>query len=150
MERIGCDRVVATQTVVVTNEGVKPMPGTEEPQLTGVNILVVEDEMLVAVDYCERLAKAGAQIIGPCTSVAAALRSVAQHKIDVAVLDYALSDENSDPLQAALERRNIPYIVISGYPRVLVRRNDCQQILSKPISADRLCDTVKAAATTSR
>lgn len=122
------------------------MPGTEERQLTGVSILVVEDERLVATDYCERLANAGAQVLGPCTSVAEALRCIAQHKIDVAVLDYALSDQNSDPLQAALERRNIPYVVISGYPRVLVRRNDCQQILSKPVSPDRLCDTVKAAA----
>lgn len=114
-------------------------------KLTGIKILVVEDEMLVAIDYCERLAAAGAHILGPFTSVSQALECVAKSEIDVAVLDYALSDETSDPLQNALERRDIPYIVISGYPRVLVRRNQSQHILSKPISPEQLCDTVKAA-----
>lgn len=117
-----------------------------EGKLAGIKILVVEDEMLVAIDYCERLAAAGAHILGPFTSVSQALECVAKSAIDVAVLDYALSDETSDPLQKALDRRDIPYIVISGYPRVLVRRDQGQQILTKPISPEQLCDTVKAAA----
>lgn len=113
--------------------------------LAGVKVLVVEDEMLVAIDYCERLAEAGAEIVGPFTSVSQAQKCVDTSKFDVAVLDYALSDRTSDPLQIALERRNIPFVVITGYPRVLVRRDARQHVLTKPISPNALCETVKKA-----
>jgi DNA-binding NtrC family response regulator len=113
--------------------------------LTGRKVLVVEDEMLVAMDYCERLAEAGAEILGPFPSVAQALKCMDTGPVDVAVLDYALADQTSDPLQTALERRGIPFVVITGYPRVLVRRNARQKVLSKPVSPDALCETIKAA-----
>jgi DNA-binding NtrC family response regulator len=110
--------------------------------LAGCRILVVEDEMLVAIDYCERLAAAGAEILGPFTSVDQALKTLDTAPIDVAVLDYALSDQTSDPLQTALDARDIPFIVITGYPRVLVRRNARQEVLSKPVSPQQLCETI--------
>ena len=113
--------------------------------LTGLKVLVVEDEMLVAIDYCQHLTEAGAEIVGPFTSVEQAQKSVDTSQFDVAVLDYALADQTSDPLQAALERRDIPFVVITGYPRVLVRRAENQQILTKPISPRMLCETIKAA-----
>jgi DNA-binding NtrC family response regulator len=113
--------------------------------LTGMKVLVVEDEMLVAIDYCERLAEAGAEIVGPFTSVSQAQKCVDTSQFEVAVLDYALSDQTSDPLQVALERRNIPFVVITGYPRVLVRRNARQKVLTKPISPDVLCETIRRA-----
>jgi CheY-like chemotaxis protein len=113
--------------------------------LAGCKVLVVEDEMLVAIDYCERLVAAGAEILGPFTSVSQALTCLDTSQIDVAILDYALADRTSDPLQSALETRDIPFIVITGYPRVLVRRDARQQVLSKPISPELLCETIMAA-----
>jgi DNA-binding NtrC family response regulator len=113
--------------------------------LAGRKVLVVEDEILVALDYCERLRAAGAEVVGPFPSVSQALKCVDTSHVDVAVLDYALADETSDPLQSALERRDIPFVIITGYPRVLVRRDARQKILSKPISPDVLCETIKAA-----
>jgi hypothetical protein len=44
------------------------------------------------------------------------------------------------PLQTALERRDIPFVLLTGYPRVLVRRHDHQNVLSKPVSPDLLCE----------
>jgi DNA-binding NtrC family response regulator len=114
-------------------------------RLAGKRVLVVEDEMLVAIDYCEHLANAGAEIIGPFNSVRDAAKCIDTMECDVAVLDYALSDQTSDPLQAALERRKIPFVVITGYPRVLVRRSEGQEVISKPISPEALCETVRAA-----
>ena len=46
----------------------------------------------------------------------------------------------------ALETRHIPFVVLTGYPRVLVRRSEQQVVLSKPVSADLLRMSVKAAA----
>jgi AmiR/NasT family two-component response regulator len=115
-------------------------------ELDGWKVLVVEDEPLEAMDYCDRLSEAGAEVVGPFGSVADAIDCARSAPIDVALLDYALADQNSEKLQSTLEGRHIPFIVLTGYPRVLVRRGDNQTILSKPISANLLCMTIKAAA----
>jgi CheY-like chemotaxis protein len=123
----------------------RAMIGNRAKELAGRKVLVVEDEMLVAIDYCERLAEAGAEIVGPFTSVSQAMKCIDTSQFDVALLDYALADQTSDPLQIALERRDIPFVVITGYPRVLVRRDARQKVLTKPISPKALCETIKAA-----
>ena len=115
-------------------------------ELHGCKVMVVEDEPLEALDYCDRLAGAGAEIVGPFGSVSEALNVVGKEPVDVALLDYALADKNSEELQTALETRDIPFVVLTGYPRVLVRRDDRQVVLSKPVSDDLLYMTIKAAA----
>ena len=117
-------------------------------ELQGCKVMVVEDEPLEALDYCDRLAEAGAEIVGPFGSASEALDVVDTQPVDVALLDYALADRNSEELQAALETRDIPFVILTGYPRVLVRRGDHQVVLSKPISDELLYMTLKAAAKT--
>jgi AmiR/NasT family two-component response regulator len=117
-----------------------------QTKLQGWKVMVVEDEPLEAMDYCDRLAEAGAEVVGPFGSVAEAIDTARSAPIDVALLDYALADQNSEKLQSTLEDRHIPFVVLTGYPRVLVRRDDNQKVLSKPISAELLCMTIKAAA----
>jgi DNA-binding response OmpR family regulator len=112
--------------------------------LQGRRVLVVEDELLVALDYCQNLESAGAEVVGPFETAKEALRCVGDAPIDAAVIDYALADRNSEGLQTALERREIPFLVITAYPRVLVRRSQDQQVLSKPVSPSELCEGVLA------
>ena len=87
------------------------------------------------VGVADQLAGAGAHVIGPCSTASAGrwLRSTSTISI-VAVIDYVLADDNSEELQATLERKGIPFIIVTGYPRVLVRRDMRQRVLSKPIS----------------
>jgi DNA-binding response OmpR family regulator len=118
--------------------------GETQERLKGRRVLVVEDEVLVALDYCQNLEDAGAVVLGPFQTVHEALNCLRTSRIDVAVLDYALADRNSASLQCVLESRAIPYVVVTAYPRVLVRRNDGQQVLSKPISPNTLCASVCA------
>ena len=117
----------------------------ESDDLHGWKVLVVEDEPLEALDYCDRLAEAGAEIVGPVGSASEAMDVVEREPVDVALLDYALADKTSEELQGVLETRHIPFVVLTGYPRVLVRRDDHQLVLSKPISPHLLCKTIKAA-----
>jgi len=123
------------------------MPSDSTPrELDGWKVLVVEDQPLEALDYCDRLIEAGAEIVGPVSSVAEALDIVGRERVDVALLDYALADQNSQKLQVALDAHRIPFVVLTGYPLVLVRRDEQQKVLSKPVSAHLLRLSVRAAA----
>jgi DNA-binding NarL/FixJ family response regulator len=113
--------------------------------LKGTRVLLAEDEFLEALDYKDRLLDAGAEVVGPFSSATTAIASLETSDIDVAVVDFALADQNSARLQEALEHRHIPYVVISGYPSVLVRRYARQRVLAKPIASEVLCRSVRAA-----
>jgi len=115
-------------------------------ELQGWKILVVEDEPLEALDYYDRLLEAGAEVVGPYGSLSEALEAVEKEPFDVALIDHALADRNSQELQDALRKRHIPFVILTGYPRVLVRSDQQQRVLSKPVSADLLRKTLRAAA----
>jgi DNA-binding response OmpR family regulator len=112
--------------------------------LDNVTVLLVEDEPLIAVVVADQLTDAGAHVIGPCSTASRAMAALDEHHVDVAVVDYMLADDNSEGLQATLERKGIPFIVVTGYPRVLVRRDMRQRVLSKPIPPEVLASTVRS------
>jgi len=115
-------------------------------QLAGKRILIVEDEAFQALNYAEMLRSEGAEIVAISRRADEAIDRVQQNNIDVAVLDFVLEDENSGRLQTALIAKGIPYVVVSGYPRPLIRTGGEKEILSKPVTLDRLCSSVAAAA----
>jgi two-component SAPR family response regulator len=114
--------------------------------LDNLKVLVVEDEPLVAVGVVGQLSDAGARVIGPCSTIVRALAALKEHEVDIAIVDYVLTDDKSDDLQAELERKGIPFIVVTGYPRVLVRRDMRQRVLSKPVAPDVLAATLRSLA----
>jgi len=113
--------------------------------LAGKRVMIVEDEPLVAIEHAAALVDAGARIVATCTTVTAALRCAQDSPIDVAVVDFVLPDGTSEPLQTLLKRRSIPFVVVSGYPRALVRMEPGQEILQKPVPRDVLYRGVRAA-----
>ena len=113
--------------------------------LAGKRVLIAEDEPLIAVDHHSALSEAGAEIVGTCSTVAHALECLDSAPVDVAVVDYLLADRNSEPLQAALKRRRIPFVVVSSYPRPLVRTEEGQEVLRKPVMPHELRCSVAAA-----
>jgi DNA-binding NarL/FixJ family response regulator len=113
--------------------------------LAGKRVLIAEDEPMIAMDHAARLAQAGAEIVATCATVRGAVEYVRKGTIDVAVVDFVLADGNSEALQTALKRRRIPFVVVSAYPRALVRTEPGQEILQKPVSPDLLCGRVEAA-----
>ena len=113
--------------------------------LLGKRVLIAEDEPMIAMNHAELLAVAGAEIVATCATVRSAVDCVRETAIDVAVVDFMLADGNSEPLQAALRGKHIPFVVVSGYPRPLVRTIPNQEILQKPVPYDLLCSHVEAA-----
>jgi two-component SAPR family response regulator len=91
------------------------------------------------------LAEAGAEIVGTCATVTQALDCLDHTVVDVAVVDFLLADRNSEPLQAELKQRHIPFVMVSSYPRALVRTEEGQDVLRKPVMPSVLRGSVAAA-----
>ena len=83
--------------------------------LEGVRVLIVEDEFLVASLIEDVLESAGCVVSGPIPRVAEALDAVDHETYDAAVLDVNLGGDRIDPVAAALCRRNVPFVFVTGY-----------------------------------
>jgi DNA-binding NarL/FixJ family response regulator len=114
----------------------------EQGPLSGKKLLVAEDEAVIAMDYAATLSAAGAEVVGTARTASDVIAHLQQHKVDAAIVDFVLADGNSRALQAILTERRIPFVVVSGYPSVLVRERKDQRVLHKPVRPDQLCAAV--------
>jgi two-component sensor histidine kinase/ligand-binding sensor protein len=89
--------------------------GHDPDSIFNLSVLIVEDEMLVALDAETQLTDAGARIIGTAHSLDEAKRCIAKSSFDVAVLDVNLNGQPSYPLAELLASRGVPFIFASGY-----------------------------------
>ena len=83
--------------------------------LAGKRVLIVEDEALVAFMLEDALAEFGCIPVGPCSSVATALKLIGAETFDLALLDINLNGEKVYPVAYALAERHIPFLFVSGY-----------------------------------
>ncbi len=81
----------------------------------GLEVLLVEDQMLIAMDAEAMLAEAGAGSVTASASVKDGLARLDETAPDVAVLDLNLGRETSIGLALELERRGIPFVFATGY-----------------------------------
>ena len=83
--------------------------------LSGRRILVVEDEMFVAMLVEDLLADLGCEVVGPASSVAQVLQLLNGAALDGALLDVNLGQEKVYPVAEALRRTHVPYVFVTGY-----------------------------------
>lgn len=95
-------------------------------------VLVVEDEMMIAMMIEDMLAEIGCEVIGPANRIDAALALV-DSDIELALLDVNLAGEVVYPVADRLRARGVPVIFLTGYGNVGVdpRYRDCA-VLAKP------------------
>jgi DNA-binding LytR/AlgR family response regulator len=93
------------------------VPHASKP-FAGRSILIVEDEYFLADDLANEFAGRGADIIGPLCEVADAVEVLKSgSKIDAALLDINIKNEQIFPLADALRARNIPFVFTTGYDK---------------------------------
>ena len=83
--------------------------------LTGRRILVVEDEILISAMLSDMLLDVSAIVVGPVSTVKAALELLEGNPIDAAIIDMNLNGEWIDPVAEALVLRKIPFVFTTGY-----------------------------------
>ena len=78
-------------------------------------MLVVEDELLVAMLIEETLVDHGCEVVGPFTTLRSALDAAGEVQADLALLDVNLRGERVYPVAELLDARGIPFLLLSGY-----------------------------------
>jgi DNA-binding NtrC family response regulator len=89
-----------------------------QDQLVGQNVLLVEDEFLVAMDLRMMLEDAGAAVTAVDTVTAGLDAAQGGPGFAAAVLDVRLSDGEIFPVADALTARGVPLVFHSGHARI--------------------------------
>lgn len=83
--------------------------------LAGLKVLMIEDEFLVAMMLSDALEDAGAVVVGIASTLSNALTMIDTAAPDLAVVDWNLGGERSDPVARLLIGRGVPFVVSTGY-----------------------------------
>ena len=102
-------------------------------------VLVVEDELLIAMTLEMMLVEKGYRVLGPASTVQEALALLETRQPDVALLDYRLGGSTTESLLPLMQSRQIPVCMLTGYGRdALPERYRQYRVLEKPFSLDEL------------
>ena len=105
-------------------------------QPTNVRIMIVEDDVLLAMDLAGCLRDAGLDVVGPFASVEVALQGMTDHRPHIAILDIDLNGQMSFLVADALATENVPFVWLSGSsPDVLPEHHRHRPFLTKPFAS---------------
>ena len=83
--------------------------------LSGLRLLIVEDEYMVAEHIGMLLQDFGCEVAGYASTVAEALDLIDRERLDGVLLDGNLNGDSSAPVAIELRSRSIPFVVATGY-----------------------------------
>jgi CheY-like chemotaxis protein len=107
-------------------------------------LLVVEDEVLIALMIAEQLEELGYSVAGPAHSLERGKQLASEAPIDGALIDINLGRFGfSGPIGDILITRKIPFLFASGYVEAPVERFRHIPILPKPFTVERLRSAVE-------
>jgi two-component SAPR family response regulator len=113
--------------------------GDKRGPLEGMQILIVEDEYLLADDLRRTVGRLGASVLGPAPSVEGARSLLDSQRCDFALLDVNLNGDTVFPIADSLEIQGIPYLFVTGYESwTMPYRFPPDRRLGKPVTADAL------------
>ena len=116
-----------------------------ELPLAGKRVVVVEDELLVALMLEDFLNDFGCDVVGPCGTVEKALHVVRTEALDLAVLDVNLAGERVYPVAEALAERQIPFLFLSGYGEEAIPPGHADwKVCAKPFRGAELAGMLSA------
>jgi DNA-binding NtrC family response regulator len=92
-------------------DSVSPKGSPEFP----ADVLIVEDDPIIAIDFEDRLMGFGVARIRTVASVARALDAIAERAPDFALLDVELVREKSFAIAERLVVLEIPFVFVTGY-----------------------------------
>jgi CheY-like chemotaxis protein len=108
-------------------------------ELSGLRLLLVEDESHVAMLIEDMLADMGCDVVASPARVSEALRMIEALDIDAAVLDVNVAGEKVFPVAEKLRERAIPFVFATGYGADGVREDlRTHPVIPKPFPQSQL------------
>lgn len=112
----------------------------------GLQILVVEDESMVAMMIEDMLEDLGHQVIATSARMSDASKLVSNASADLAILDVNLNGEETYPLADFLAAREIPFIFATGYGSSGIKPKwSAVPVLQKPFQSRELAEAIRRA-----
>jgi CheY-like chemotaxis protein len=112
---------------------------------SGIGVLVVEDQLLIAIEVEEILTKAGFDMLATVTSPREGLQFLRERRPDIAVLDVNLGEETSEAIADALADRGIPFVFSTGYGNDAIPAQHIHvPVVRKPYTAGTLLPRLNA------
>lgn len=114
--------------------------------LAGLDILLVEDEAIIALMVEDLLRDLGCARVWHASRIGAALKIVAERRPGAAILDVNLGGDVVFPVAEALEAAGTPFVFTTGYERDIVpARWRNRPFVQKPIESGNLAAALRAA-----
>jgi two-component SAPR family response regulator len=112
---------------------------TDHGSLTGLKVLLVEDEMLVSLLIEDTLLDERCIVVGPFSRVPGAMEAARNAQIDLAILDVNIAGTMVFPVAEILATRHIPFLFLSGYgQRAVPHDHPDWSVCSKPFRPEEL------------
>src|ERR1700727_988949 len=92
-------------------------PMNDNNPLRGVTVLVVEDDLFLAMALEDTLVGMGAVVLFVCHTLDEAMAWADADDFAVGVLDFSLGSHSVTPLARCLARRNVPFILHTAMSR---------------------------------
>jgi PAS domain S-box-containing protein len=106
---------------------------------TGNRVLLVEDEILVAMMMRDVLTELGFVVVGPFSRLSQAMVAAVHDEIDAGIIDVNLGGEFVYPVADVLVARQIPFLFVTGYGvESIDARFRHVPILKKPVQQQAL------------
>ncbi|MDO8982015.1 MAG: response regulator [Afipia sp.] len=120
-------------------------PAAHSPADLPSDVLVVEDDTLIAMDATETISGFGVESVRTARDVASALQLIAECAPDFVLLDVGLIREKSFAVADQLDRQRIPFAFVTGYsgPAGVPAAYAQYPVLRKPYLRDQLLETLR-------
>lgn len=107
-------------------------------KLSGRRILIVEDEMIIALGLMDIVTELGASWVA-AARVDKAMALATTEPFDAAILDMNLAGQSGCAVADVLDTRSIPFVIASGYDIVgIAQVHRHRPRLSKPYTAEQV------------
>lgn len=107
-------------------------------------VMIVEDDYLIAALIEEIVKSAGWQVVGPIGRVDEAVRTAAHVECDAAVLDVNVGGQAIYPVAEVLSERKVPFLFVTGYDAASLESHFRKRPrLGKPFRARELLGAVR-------
>ncbi|NKL33347.1 GAF domain-containing protein [Rhizobium leguminosarum bv. viciae] len=113
----------------------------DDQPLAGLNVLLVENNLIIAIDGEDILRRLGADV-ATAPSVTEAMEILAGQSFDLALLDVNLGDETSFGIADRLAVDGVPYVFATGYGEGIAQANSHSDapVLQKPYTMEGVTD----------